>query len=606
MMKYRFHRLQTLADTLLLALTVLLPLKCGSMILPGVPHAWPDGVIGWLVTAPPPSFFVLAAGAVLALALLAYGVPETLSSRCDAGRLTMLWLALLPVGGLGLIDASSWEAGIVELEYVAGLGAFAGSLAIVSAARGADFRRALLNAAVAGVLLTAAVGVHQYFWGFDDLRAFVEAQEKLYGTALPADFKARIWDVRTYATFTFASALAGCLLLTGPAAVSVLWSWGGKFEPARLSRWLFAAGGTLVCGGVFLSTKGRGAFLAAVLAAALIGFLKLRKRKLQILLAVAALAVIVAGAGYIHYAGRGFGSMGERVGYLVTSAKMLAERPLYGAGWGDFTYRHALYKDFGSNELAKDPHNMLAAFAGQTGIAGGVLVCLLMVCPWYWALRSLRRDPSGVRWALFFGMSAFQLHVLMDLDWQVPGLMGLWIVTQFLLMGAPAADREVHAGRRGGRSGWWIGLVVCSVLALAGGVHWALGDWRLERLLNAAGLEVGAPARTVSSAAQVRRLADAALRVIPYSHSVYMALGNDALRRGNTVQAEASFRKALELAPESHLIYIRLGEVCEMRGEHGRAQQFYDEADRRFPYNKPFRIEQRNQRNSVSQIMELK
>ena len=53
------EKLQKLSLALTAVLTFLLPLKCGNMILPGVPQSWPDGPVGWVVTAPPAAFFVL-------------------------------------------------------------------------------------------------------------------------------------------------------------------------------------------------------------------------------------------------------------------------------------------------------------------------------------------------------------------------------------------------------------------------------------------------------------------------------------------------------------------------------------------------------------------
>ena len=77
--------------------------------------------------------------------------------------------------------------------------------------------------------------------------------------------QAKIADTRVYATFVSCNALAGFLLLLLPVAIWAAARWAERFEPVRVSRILFPviAGGILAA--VLLMTKGRGAFLAAIL-----------------------------------------------------------------------------------------------------------------------------------------------------------------------------------------------------------------------------------------------------------------------------------------------------------------------------------------------------
>lgn len=576
------RNLQELTALLLAVFTALLPLKCGTLILPGVPNSWPDGLIGWLVTAPPPAFFVLVSGGLLALALAAYGMAEWRWRRPECLILAG-WLLLVPVGALGLIQAGGLEPGVVELSYFAGLSAYAGSVYLLLARRGPEWRMTLLNAAAAGVLLTAAVGVYQYFFGFDELRQYVLEQEKLYGVDFSAEFKARIWDVRTYATFTFASALAGCLLLTAPLTVALLWRWGRRFEPVRLSQWLFAALGGLMLFGVFLSTKGRGAFLAAVLAAAGLAVLRLKSRKLRLAAVLLGLAVIAGGACYIHWAGRGFGSMTERVGYIITSAQMIHDQPWCGEGWGDFVHRHARMKFLGNEELAKDPHNIVASFAGQVGIPGLLYILSLLGLPLFWAWRRVRVSREAWRWALFGGLAAFYLHAMMDLDLQVPGLMALMILAQFALIDfVPETNPATGPGRRRLAGVVLSGIAAAALLA---GIHWTRADWRLERLLDAAGQTVGAVGRPTANPAAVRKLVDEAAAVAPYSMAVYLAGGNYMLAVGNLTAAEQYFLAAQRRSPEYWLLFSRLADVYERRGDADKAVGYRKEAERRFPLN---------------------
>ncbi len=220
------RKLQTLAGIVLLAAAVLAPLKFSSMLLPGVPHGAPGSVMDVVITALTPALFPAFAAILLALTIAGYGFPRDLNWRTPSGRMILIFWALPLTALLGFINPDGLESGVIELEYLLGVSSFATALAIILNVRGGEFKKKLLNAVAAGTLLTALAGVHQYFFGFDELRNFIETQEQLYGVKIPPELKARAYDVRVYATFTFASALAAFLLLTGGNAVLRAWAWG--------------------------------------------------------------------------------------------------------------------------------------------------------------------------------------------------------------------------------------------------------------------------------------------------------------------------------------------------------------------------------------------
>ncbi|MBE6367034.1 MAG: hypothetical protein E7052_03885 [Lentisphaerae bacterium] len=572
-----------------LAAIFIAPLKLGTMLLPGVPQSFSGGVMSLLVNSMPPSYFAWLSGGLLLLTVLSYEWPQNLTWQKNSGKLLLLWL-LLPLAALiGFIDADTWESPVTELEYILGLSSFALTVAIVMSAAGSAMREQLINVLTAGTLLTAVWGVHQYFWGFDDLREFIELQEKVYNIKISPDLKARAFDVRTYATFTFASALAGMFCLSGALTVLRMRSWGKNFEPAALSQKLFGAIAFLLCAGVFLTTKGRSAFLAVVVSGGVSALLLIKNKKLKLAVLLLAAAVIVAGAVYIDRAGRGFGSMSERVGYLKSSWEMLCHNPLTGDGWGDFTFHHAQNKSFGNNELAKDPHNFIAAFASQCGLAGLLISAALMLAPLYWGMKRLLRKRDGMSWAMFFSLGAFSLHALMDLDWQVPALMMWYCVLMFLIVepevDAVLAAESVNAAGR--RTCCRIAAGALAVLTLAGAWHWSSVDSCFSKMLSASGQEIGSPGKAASRY-EVDALAERTLQLAAYSHSVYMAWGYDAMRRQDLLLAEKRFLQAQQLAPRSHAIAERLGEVYGKLGQEEKSRHYYLQADKLFPYKKIF------------------
>ena len=577
------RKLQNLAGIVLLAAAVLAPLKFSSMLLPGVPHGAPGSVMDVVVTALTPALFPIFAAILLALTVAGFGFPRDLNWRTHGGRMVLIFWALPLAALLGFVNPDGLESAVIELEYLCGVSAFATAAAIILNVRGVEFRSKLLNAVAAGTILTAIVGVHQYFFGFDELRQFIETQEQVYGVKIPPELKARAYDVRVYATFTFASALAGLLVLTGGNAILRAWAWGKNFEPVKLSQRIFGILALLLCGGVLLATKGRGAFLAVIIAAVFSGWLSIRQRKLKLVLALSAIVVVIAGACYIHYAGRGFGSMSERVGYLKSSLQMVIQHPFCGDGWGDFTYFHAQNKSFGNEELAKDPHNMAAAFASQCGIAGGLAVLLLMLYPINAIVRKLKTDPSVENRVMLFALTAFALHTMMDLDWQVPALLMLYSI---MILIAVFDDKPGKASAGNSVSGIVV-LALLAAVTLAGGWHFWEYDTRFAELKHAAAQEYGATTQP-AAAYEVDILAHKVIEIAPWSHSVYHSWGDDKLRRLDLTAALDFYRKALTMAPRSSALYSRLSEIALSQGDIVKAAEYKEKSDKLFPHKKRF------------------
>lgn len=578
-------KLQPLAGVLFLLTVFIAPLKMGVMLLPGAPQGFPDSAMAWVVTAWPPALFPVIAGVLLIVSLIAYGIPESLKKWSAESILLLLWLLLPLVTMIGFIDCDSYENAVIELEYTLGLSSFFAA-AVIQMANRRDMLDKVVNTAVASVLFTAVIGVHQYFFGFDDMRDFIEMQEKIYNITIPEGIKARAYDVRVHSTFTFASALAGLLALWGALAVVRPVKWAENFEPVKVSQKIFFTLALILCGFIFLAARGRGAFLAVILAGALTGWGIIRNVKVKIALSTVALLAIILGAVYIHYAGRGFGSMEERVGYLKSSWEMFIAHPFTGDGWGDFVFHHAQNKSFGSEELAKDPHNMLAAFAAQTGIGGLLLIGFIILYTLFIAYRYMQKKPAVESCLFFFGISAFSLHILMDMDWQVPALMIYYQLAALCIAGYSAGDSAMGSGDK--KSQKYLFYAVLSVLALCsvtGGTHWSIADQRYFRLQEAAGQDV-MKNKNIQSSFVVDRLAQAALAAAPYSHSVYICWGNEKFFRGDLVKAEEFFRKVLEMTPRSHSAHKRMSEIYLKRGDEAMAREYLEKSEKLFPYKK--------------------
>jgi tetratricopeptide (TPR) repeat protein len=200
--------------------------------------------------------------------------------------------------------------------------------------------------------------------------------------------------------------------------------------------------------------------------------------------------------------------------------------------------------------------------------------------------RNMQKNFSWERMMLFFALTAFSVHALMDLDWQVPALMFWYILLGFVALRNDDADLTAeNTDNKPFRYSLTAALVILALASAAGGVHWVLADNAYNNFLAAAGQEPGAP-----QAAQNRFAVDAAaektLKLMPYPHSVYITWGNDAMRRCDWQTALKRYSTAHKMVPRSHAIYKSMGDACRAAGNEAQAVEYYRKADELFPLKK--------------------
>jgi O-antigen ligase len=167
-------------------------------------------------------------------------------------------------------------------------------------------------------------------------------------------------------------------------------------KPGALSREVeptaVAAGAAALAAGGILAviplTRSEGAMIAAVVAGAgLLAALIWREalaRRWRACAAGAIAALVLAGAATAAY-GLWYDrlptkTMTFRWYYWTASAKILADRPLLGAGPGNFANAYLKYRRDQAEEDVKNPHNLLVHALTEYGVPGGV--CYLALLGW--------------------------------------------------------------------------------------------------------------------------------------------------------------------------------------------------------------------------------
>lgn len=574
----------------LIGLTFLLPLKFGSLaVLPEATSFYPGDLFSWLIINWPAHSFGIFSGVALFAALVVFA-PGMRPLRTSGGATALLWsFGLVLVSLIGWINAATIDYAVGETIHLAGIGAYVLAVRLWLRNRPEE-RRWFCAALAAGACWLIYSGLSQYFVGFAETREFVEKQIA-EGIPISHVMVAKINDDRVFATFVSCNVLAGYLLLLLPVTLYAVWRFAGHFEPVRLSR-------ILLCGLVFsglaavlLLTRSRAAFLAALLTAGAFA-MTLPKRRIYRCIPVVVLALaIVGGAIYIHRAGRGFGSMAERVDYLRSSVKMIAEKPLAGHGWGGFFYRHMELKTTGTDESAHDPHNLVMAFASQTGVIGGAMALAAVLLPLFWLGRRIFRrggeetpeeGADGFARAVFWGECAFLLHAHMDVDLQIPASMAA--AGAMLVAALPEASAQMAAR---GRRRWLLvaaGMLLAAVAAM-GNILWLRAEMAYDRLITLARPQSAQDRlRPVSDADVVKALREAvALR--PGSPFPWEIAGDYFWSRRDGAMAEKCYREAARCTPDRPSLYRRFFDLEMARGNRAAAAKHLRRMLELFPSN---------------------
>jgi len=576
---------ESIAGGILGLLTFFLPLKFASLaVMPEATGFFPDYWSAYLLDITwPAQGFGLASGAALFFALVAFGRKAPVAAGSPMGR-SMLLLALgLPLAALpGLIRCDTLDYGVWMVSHLVGIGAYLWAVYLVLAHR-PEWRNFYIGIVVAAAFFVVYSGLRQYFFGFEEMRQFARQQYE-DGIQLGGVMNAKLDDDRVFATFASCNTLAGYLILLLPVAGYALWRAGDRFEPQKVSRPLLAGVVVALLAAVLFLTRGRGALLAAVLAAGGFAVTLPMRRAVRLGLLVLAMLAIVGGVVFARYLGRGFGSVEERIDYLRTTAIMAAESPLAGEGWGGFFYRHMQLKTTKTDEAAHDPHNIVASFSTQAGVPAGLLVAFALCYPLAALGRRIyRREADGMARAIFWGEVAFLLHALMDNDLLVPANMAL---SGGLLLAALAPTVSASpAGRGKLQIAQLAAGLLLGVAAFGGSYYTMRAEIAYNELLTIIQPQTADDLRQRPTPDRVARALEHAVAWRPYSPFPWESAGDFYLAMRDYAAAGHCFAEAQKRTTARPSTFERLSRIERARGNRERAGQLLLEAVRRFPGN---------------------
>ena len=506
------------------------------------------------------------------------------SCRKLSGVCALLWSIGLLLAVLPGVFAPGAEVNfaLVEFSNIAGIAAWA--LAVWQFHCAApQWTRRMAAAFMIGVIITAINGYYQYFFGFDVMKNFLQSQLEA-GIQVPESIQIKLTDTRITGFMASPNALAGALLITLPLLFYFGGRWGKMFEPAKVSIVLFRGCGIILLGGALILCRSRSVFITLIFAGALAVFsAPFVKRKIKIIAAVAVVLLLLGGACFALKYGRGFGSIAERADYLRTSAVLTLENPLSGAGWGGFFFRHMQMKFTATDEAARDPHNIVAAFAGQSGVVSGIVVLAALLLP----LMMLWKERFAGNWkcTVFWSGLFFTLHILMDCDMHIPAIMAGMIVIFF-----SAFEVSPELPRKWEKVFVFILGSVIAAVSLWSNFRTLEGEYRLAQFtefLNPSSVE----SRQRFAGLPMEKFESAAADVRPALALIPEFAGDWFLSRGDLGSAGMRYLKAMKLEPRRPGIYRRMAQLVCLQGDFERGADLLAQAQQMFPRNPKYSIE---------------
>lgn len=200
------------------------------------------------------------------------------------------------------------------------------------------------------------------------------------GSAERAIFVGRLYDGGPTGTFALANSLAAVLIAGLLLSVGIArFSWR-DLTGVQSIAWIFVA---LVCAAALVATRSRSAVVAALVGVLLIylfgyhGFVIQIWRRRRVIAACSSLLAVIGAVALIgsrELPSAVPTSLVFRFQYWRSTLRMVWDRPLFGAGPGNFQSVYERYRESNTSEQIADPHNFIFETLGSGGWIGLILL----------------------------------------------------------------------------------------------------------------------------------------------------------------------------------------------------------------------------------------
>ncbi len=625
-------------------LVFLLPLKFGMMTgVPEAPVGIPPTLDALIIMFWPPMLFpVFSSLLLMGVIVLCPPLEPELNRKLF---LPCSWVLLLISTILGFINASMMDFPIIQFAYISGITAFTLSLYRLIEVR-PEMKIWLIHAIVLSTVLTAFIGLSQYFFGFQETLEYVKSKELETGGKVGGMMQNRLEQVRVFATFSICNSLAAHLILTLPICI-----WGILSNKAILKSvivlsvfsflYVFTSPNTnqlvffpvaFICffivalillkfpdekiksialltvipvSGLILYilylTQSRGGLVGlgtSIIFFTIIIPIKIKYKIITIL-------SIIFGSFLVIFKydieGRDLSSIKVRLDYCLRSMEMFCQKPFLGTGWGDFFHEYTKMKTFPNIEAPHNPHNFIMNFASQAGIAGLCAAAFVFILPFYIFFRKVKEyKPKHLlknKWlniAIITGWCAWAIHSLADFNIQVPGTVAAAITLLLIMNSSPKtseSEEEEYKAVTGMRKKsflviWYGAVPIIALFSLVFSLHQQKFEISLSSFMESCNQQPTLKNKTAMlTDSQLEILLNNCSQSAKYSPLPWISAAKYAGQQGKWAKVEMYSMEALKRSPERASIYYHLAIAQKQLGKHQASLDSFKTAAKLFPIN---------------------
>ena len=288
--------------------------------------------------------------------------------------------------------------------------------------------------------------------------------------------------------------------------------------------------------------------------------------------------------------------MTVRFDYFRAAWEIFTDNPLTGTGWGDFFHEYMKIKTVISDEAPHDPHNFILAFASQTGVAGLLASAGFLFYPAGALRKKVRAGWSGLvsffslESMAFIGWTAWALHTLSDINFEVPGTVATALLIVFAAL---APERSEETAKRKPLKYLW--LLLCVFIAVSS----IYGSWRALKaetafyeLQELCDYRLKTPEEfSKISTDEVNRALYRSVDLIPSSPFPWATAADFMWMKKRPDLTLMYYKEANKRSPERPSFYFRLYLFNRMLGNDDEAARNLQKAKELFPNNPQYKSE---------------
>ena len=611
-----------------------LPLKFGTMTgVPEIPLSWTSPFSAIFENCPP-VFFPICSAILFISSLIAAGNKKLFQFNTQS-TIALLWLFLALSSLLGFINASTLDFPVIYSLHFWGLAIFAFAI-LLTLNSTENSGKILLRAIVAGNSIILFSSLHQILFGFKNSLDFVKERELYMGTKVSYDLWLRITQTRVFSPFALCNSLAANIILTLPiitiasffdkhcariniflSLLSLFFIFFDKFGKIGLfiSVIIFSASSALIITSFFdeywkiiarffsitfsifaiyilQQTYSRGAVISlAITSLAIPFFLKIPKKIkfsyiLLLIISFSAFFIIVNQNRSLLEKS----SLHARLDYWLRASEIFFSNPLTGTGWGDFFHDYTKIKKFPGTEAPHTPHNIIMNFSSQCGIIALMAIVILLSFTIYQAFNSANHPSEDefcpyANIAIFYGITAYFLHSLTDINFQVPATIASTIALSIIVTKKVKLqfipDKVLKFAN--------FALLPFALLLLFFSIQRAKFEREFDKLHRICNPIVenneNLPKNSIEN---LKKIIEKTTILAPYSPYPWATAGVYTQNQGLWDLSEIFFENALKNSPERASFYYRLAISQLKQGKFTYAAKNLKKAHELFPNNEEY------------------